>query len=150
MSNAAEDFEQHQPPTLGALREEQHAYTRWDLAVHPAHRPALEKSKLYELIGNRLSIGDEIRVHAVDYSWVATVLVSKVNGPNVSVRFMYGSDWSNTTDFTDPEVKGGYTAKWRGPKRWSIIMKNGDVHADMIDSREEAEKMAAELNSMLG
>lgn len=150
MSNAAKKVvEDLKPIPLTSLREQQHSYTSWNVSVHPSMRDYLDKSVLWEHISSRVSRGDEIRVHASDYSWIAYLFVDYVQGPLVRCRMLHSYQLQKMHNVEDVPSKAPLFLKWRAAKKWSIVDHQGNVHAELIDDKDEAQKQLDELLNMI-
>ena len=154
MSNAAEKIAEDVPKLfaplgLSELTQNQHAFTVWSIAVNPDMRDHLENPRLYEHVASRLKMGDEIRFHAHDYSWVAYVMVTHVFGPVCKCRVMKGFEFQTPQEILDVQPVAPYHIKWRGPKKFSIMTNDGKVFAEMIEEKEDAEKQLDQLLAMI-
>ena len=110
------------PINTGDVRLAEHSYRRFDVIV-PAGYSAreLESSGTWANVARNMEMGDEIRVVAEDYSFVAYLLVTYCQGGRIKTKVIGGADLDIVDQDADEDDQ--FEVKMRGRAKWCIIDK---------------------------
>lgn len=119
----------------------EHSYRRHTCSIDPATISKdidLEDGALYQNVAAKINDGDEIRIIADDYSFVAYLFVTFVRGTDVRAKLISFHELDAVYEDTDP-VSERYEVKQRGVKKWCIVDKtDGSVIKELIPTQQEA------------
>ena len=133
------------PVRPAEFQTSQHRFTRFDCTVQGDFKEIkeLENPALWTNVAGRLKMFDEIRVIPDDYSFVAYLLVTFVQGSSVRVKVVGGAELESTEDLESSTAL--YDVKQAGPKKWIIYNTNtAEEVKTHIPTKAEAYKQLEE------
>lgn len=97
----------------------------------------LEDPALWVNCANKLAIGSEIRCIADDVSFVAYGICTYSQGSTAKIKIIAMHEL-DVVEQLDTGPAGDFSAKFRGPKKWSIVNnKTGDIVKEDIATQIE-------------
>ncbi len=133
-----------QPINRACFGAAAHRYNTWDAEVNEKLTKAdLTNETLWINMAPSLRAGDEIRVRAMDGSFVALLYVSFKYGNQVTTQLLWLAkvDTSKSTAPSNTDQLGDYTVKQRGQQGWCLIqVSTDDVIATNLGNKSDALK----------
>lgn len=136
-----------QPLKTNQFGLDSHCYRRHSASVDPSlTEEDLVNPDLWASVANKMNIGDEIRIVAEDYSYVAYAMVLFVRGTDVRLKLLvvYDLDEVEQEAMRDPN-QDRYIIKQRGTKKWCIVdNSDASIIKEMIPTQIEAQRELAD------
>lgn len=130
-----------QPIKTTTFKLAEHGYRRHTCLIDPTlvnEEADLTDPVLFQNVAAKINDGDEIRIVADDYSFVAYLFVTFVRGTDVVTRLMNFYELDDVDRSANP-TNEKYEVKMRGPKKWSILNREtGEVVKENIQTQAEA------------